>query len=98
MYVITMTVTKEESAALAKAHFEKHQAWFNQHIADGHFLLVGPSKTHAMSGVIIAQAESRTALDQLISQDAYYPDIAHYDVNEFSADEVSPALSQFQGK
>lgn len=66
-----------------------HRQWFKSFYDQQKFLIVGPSKSIPMSGIIIAQAKDRDELDKMISQDVFYPQEASYEVNEFKANLVS---------
>jgi len=48
---------------------EIHKGWINKHCAAGTFLLSGPTGDRTQSGIIIARAESRAALDAILSED-----------------------------
>ncbi|AGH37418.1 YCII-related protein [Bibersteinia trehalosi USDA-ARS-USMARC-188] len=45
--------------------------------------MLGPYLDQAHAGVIIAQAESREALDKILAEDIYFPNLADYEVREF---------------
>lgn len=62
-----------------------HRQWFSRHFEAGDFLIVGPSKSRAQSGLILARQMARKDLDQIITEDAFYPAGADYLVNEFEA-------------
>ena len=48
---------------------ELHKAWVGKHCVSGTFLLSGPTGDRTQSGIIIACAESREALDRILSED-----------------------------
>lgn len=77
----------------------EHRAYAARHYAAGHFLLSG-RKLPRTGGVILAQAESRAALDEILREDPFHREgIAEYEVVEFQpvmsaerfADLVPPA-------
>lgn len=51
-----------------------------------------------MAGLVIAYAESREELEEILSQDSYYPDLATYGVHEFQANIISEKLIDYKGK
>ncbi|MEQ9889802.1 YciI family protein [Pectobacterium aroidearum] len=86
----------EETAA---ERFEQHRHWFAKHFEKGNFLILGPYQDKHHAGVIIAQAESREALDNILAEDVYYPlDLANYDIHEFKAIFVADDIKQFEGR
>jgi uncharacterized protein YciI len=50
------------------AHMDGHRAWINKH-ADASFVLCGPFEDRTAGGMIIAQADSRDALDRILAED-----------------------------
>ena len=50
------------------AHMDAHRAWINKH-AEASFVLCGPFEDRSAGGMIIAQAESRDALDRILAED-----------------------------
>ena len=75
MYIIDILIKTEKlSDQQLKALLEKHQVWFGKYFEQGSFLLVGPYLNRGASGVILAQAESRAALDKILAEDAFYAD------------------------
>lgn len=51
-----------------------------------------------MAGLVIAQANSRAELDDLVAKDAYYPDMATYDIHEFQANIIAENITDYRGK
>lgn len=51
-----------------------------------------------MGRLLIAVVDSREALDTLLAKDAYYPDLANYEVREFQANLISDQLVDYCGK
>lgn len=62
---------------------KKHREWFKRHFDDGKFLLLGPYKDQENAGVIVAKLANKVALDEILSGDVYYPNLASYEVREF---------------
>ncbi|MGA2396281.1 MAG: YciI family protein [Candidatus Lustribacter sp.] len=51
-----------------QANVDGHRTWINKH-ADASFVLCGPFEDRSAGGMIIAQAESRAALDRILAED-----------------------------
>ncbi|MGQ8821404.1 YciI family protein [Bibersteinia trehalosi] len=84
MYIINIALKMDKiPAEQAEQMFNTHRAWFAQYFEQGNFLMLGPYLDQAHTGVIIAQAESREALDKILAEDVYFPDLADYEVREF---------------
>ena len=100
MYIIDIFIRKEKlSDKEMEALLEKHRAWFEKYFEQGNFLLVGPYLNRGASGVIIAQAQNRSVLDKILSEDAYYAeDLAEYAVHEFKAGMIAADIGAYQGK
>lgn len=98
MYLIDITI-KENKVPADKADelLAGHRAWFGAQAQAGNFLLVGPYRDKAMAGLIIAQANSRAELDDLIAKDVFYPDMAIYAVHEFQANIISENITNYKG-
>lgn len=94
MYIINIQL--DRSQKFGDDTLAQHRAWFTRHFEAGDFLIVGPSKTYPMSGVVIAQAKSREALDKILAEDAFYPDGANYDVNEIAAHMVADNIPDYR--
>ncbi|MCZ9310804.1 hypothetical protein PAF15_02290 [Weissella koreensis] len=92
MYLINVEILEDSKAVKANEHLMEHQNWFNRHFEEGDFLLIGPSKTYQRAGVILAQAKNLESLQQIISEDIYYPNLANYEINEFSALKISEKI------
>ncbi|MDO5652340.1 MAG: YciI family protein [Moraxella sp.] len=86
MYLINISLKPSDlSAAEQEAQFNQHRAWFANYFNKGNFLLLGPYLDKEMAGLIIAKADSRAALDKILAEDVYYPDLADYEIREFKA-------------
>lgn len=101
MFIVHIALNKPDGdadAALAAARFDQHRQWFTTYFQQGHFLLLGPYLDLADAGVIVAVAENRAALEQMLAQDVYYPlGLATYDVHEFRAAMVADNVSDYLG-
>lgn len=100
MFIINETVLTEKIAAEKQEKlFAEHRAWFMKHFQEGNFLIVGPYKDWAASGIVLAQAESREALEEILKEDVYYADkLALYDVHEFIPAKIAKNICEFEGK
>lgn len=98
MYLINITVNKDMDPQLNAEMFPKHAAWFQSFAKAGNFLMLGPYTDTEHAGVIIAQAESRAALDKILEQDPYYPNHASYEVRTFDAKFISPIAADYTAK
>lgn len=100
MFIINETVLTEKIAAEKQEKlFAEHRAWFMKHFQEGDFLIVGPYKDWAASGIMLAQAESREALEEILKEDVYYADkLALYDVHEFIPAKIAKNICEFEGK
>jgi uncharacterized protein YciI len=83
MYLIDITVNANISPELHQALFARHVSWFKQYFNAGKFVLVGPWTDCERAGMIIAQTENREELETILREDAYYPDLAQYEIREF---------------
>lgn len=85
MYIINITVNPTVSEAQQNQLFPIHTEWFKKYFQAGQFLMLGPYiDTDAPSGVIFAVTESREALQKILEEDCYYPDLARYEIREFA--------------
>jgi len=84
MYLINITVNDDISPEQHEALFTRHVSWFQQYFNAGKFVLIGPYSDRERAGIIIAQTASRDELETILSKDAYYPDLAEYEIREFS--------------
>ena len=100
MYIVNVTIRiheieKERLAGL----LERHSAWFTGHFQQGDFLLLGPYLDWEGSGIILAQAENRAALEKILSGDAFYAEhLAEYQVHEFKAAKIAAQLKDYQDR
>ena len=99
MYLINIAINKETvNSDNAEALLDAHRQWFSKYADKGNFLLLGPYKDIPFAGVIIAQAESREALDAMLKEDVYYPNKASYEIREFTANKIHPQIGKFIGQ
>lgn len=99
MYLIDITIqSKRVPSERAEELLNAHRNWFTEQAEKGKFLLVGPYLDKEMAGVVLAHAENREELERILSQDAYYPDLATYDIHEFQANIISEELINYKGK
>jgi uncharacterized protein YciI len=66
--ILYIVHVKNQNPDLYLAHIDGHRAWINKH-ADASFVLCGPFEDRAAGGMIIAQSESREALDRILAED-----------------------------
>ena len=84
MYLINITVNDDITAEQHEALFTSHVSWFQQYFNTGNFVLIGPYLDREKAGVIIAQTDSREELEAILKEDAYYPNLAEYEIREFT--------------
>lgn len=94
MYLINVKI--DPQTKINDEKMNAHRQWFKLFYDQQKFLIVGPSKSIPMSGIIIAQAKDRDELDKIIAQDVFYPQEASYEVNEFQANLVSDNIKPDQ--
>ena len=90
LFIVSLTYTSpiEEVERLLSEHVE----YLDTYYASGHFHLSG-RKEPRTGGVIIARAESREQLEQIITKDPFYREgLARYDVTEIVPTKSSEAL------
>lgn len=98
MYLIDISIKPSDLSEAEQAQqLDAHRAWFAKYFQQGNFLLLGPYLDKARAGVIIAQTESREKLEQILTEDVYYPDLADYQIREFKTAMVAENIQQFQG-
>ncbi|CAM3783318.1 YciI family protein [Rahnella bruchi] len=83
MYLINITVNDDITAVEHEALFTRHASWFQRYFNAGIFVLIGPYSDRERAGVIIAQSASREELENILSEDPYYPGLAQYEIREF---------------
>lgn len=99
MFLINISINTEKvSVDKAEELFTAHRNWFTNQAEKGRFLVVGPYLDKKMAGLVLAHAENRESLEEILSQDSYYPDLATYEVREFQANIISENLISYKGK
>jgi uncharacterized protein YciI len=83
LYLINIAVNDDISPDQHEALIMRHVSWFQQYFEAGKFVLIGPYSDRERAGVIIAQTVSREELETILSEDAYYPNLADYEIREF---------------
>lgn len=77
-------------------HIAEHRTYLERHYAAGHFIASGP-QVPRIGGVIVAADMARDALDAILEEDPFYREgVAQYQVVEFTATKVAPALAALQ--
>ncbi|ODC02615.1 GTP cyclohydrolase [Terasakiispira papahanaumokuakeensis] len=91
MFIVSLTYVCELSEI--EKHLADHIQYLDAYYAKGVFLASG-RKEPRTGGVILAQMDSRAALDQVLEQDPFKINgLAHYDVIEFTPTKTCEALS-----
>ncbi|QZN94840.1 YciI family protein [Symbiopectobacterium purcellii] len=80
MFLITITVNENITAEQHASLFPRHAQWFKKYFDAGNFLMIGPYTDCERAGVIIASAKDRDELMALLAEDAYFSDLAKYDI------------------
>ena len=82
LYVITL---RNKDTARHQEQLEAHKAWVSKHAAAGRVLFGGSFDVRTEGGMIVAQAESRAALDKMLSEDPFLiHGITTHDVASFN--------------
>ncbi|WP_314449448.1 YciI family protein [Selenomonas artemidis] len=100
MYIVSEYIDRDKlPAERADELMTAHRAWFKAHFDRGDFLIVGPYLDAEGAGIMIAQAESREALEEILRGDVFYADdMARYEVHEFRAAMVADGITAYTGK
>ena len=78
-------------------YFAAHVSWFSKYFEKGTFLMLGPITDLEHAGFILAQAESREAIDKILAEDMYYSvEGITYEVNEFQAALMSDKILDYK--
>lgn len=79
-------------------HMTDHVKFLRKYYKQNVFVASG-RKVPRTGGIILAQAESREALDRIISEDPFYiHKLAEFSVTEFLTSQYHPALKNLLGK
>lgn len=80
MFLLAIKLKKEQ---MTDDRLNSHHQWFKKYFELGKFKIVGPFKDIENAGVILAQTENREEMEKIISEDAFYPEGAKYELHEF---------------
>lgn len=99
MYLITIAIKENffKDESIAEQRLIAHRNWFSEYYDKGNFLLIGPSISFEKSGIIVAQVENREELENILKKDSYYPGLAEYRINEFTANKIADNFNLYQG-
>lgn len=78
MYFISIKIKN-----MNKEKLKQHREWFKKYTNRDIFLILGPSNSFDNAGVILAKASNHN-IEDILSEDPFYPDDAEYVINEFS--------------
>ncbi len=98
MFIVNVSIKVNEISKERLAELlENHRAWFTRHFEQGNFLLLGPYLDWEGSGIVLAQAQSRDALEKMLAEDVFYANgLADYMVHEFKAAMIAENLRDFR--
>ena len=75
-------------------HIPAHRTFLDKHYQSNSFLCSGPMNPRE-GGVILAKAESRAALEKILSEDPFWQNkIADYQIIEFNPVKASPEFQK----
>lgn len=81
MFIISLTY--KSSIEHIERLIPQHNIFLNKHYESGRFIASG-RKEPRTGGIIIANAESKNEVEQIISEDPFYiHQVADYDITEF---------------
>lgn len=81
MFIISLTY--KSSLENVERLISQHNIFLNNHYESGQFIASG-RKEPRTGGIIIAKAESKNEIEQIISEDPFYiHQVADYDITEF---------------
>ncbi|WP_213280404.1 YciI family protein [Chryseobacterium indologenes] len=81
MFIISLTY--KSSIENVERLIPQHNIFLNKHYESGRFIVSG-RKEPRTGGIIIANAESKNEVEQIISEDPFYiHQVADYDITEF---------------
>ncbi|MGS2718326.1 YciI family protein [Eionea flava] len=93
MFIVSISYRVELSAV--DAHIPEHVAFLEKYYASGHFIASG-RKEPRTGGVIIANAESRQVIEQILAEDPFAKaGIADYDITEFLPTKMAEGFERF---
>jgi uncharacterized protein YciI len=95
MFVVSISYTVELSEV--DSHIEAHIAFLEKYYAAGNFIASG-RKVPRTGGVILAQAESKIALERILQEDPFsQANIARYEITEFISTKVAEEFGVLTG-
>ncbi|MFQ1015593.1 YciI family protein [Avibacterium paragallinarum] len=93
MFLVQISLAPSDAVS---ALLDGHRAWLKQYAEEGNFLLFGPYDNH-QGGLILAQANSETALQDILAEDVFYHNgLADYQVTAFSPRWINTEALQAQ--
>ena len=96
MYIVSLTYTAPLETV--DSHLDAHVAFLKKHYSLGNFLASG-RKGPRTGGVILANAASRTQLDDIVKEDPFYIHaVASYEITEFVASMTCQEMNFIQNK
>jgi uncharacterized protein YciI len=94
MFVVTITYTQPIEAIEAKT--AEHREWLDQHVASGLIVAAGPMVPRTGGILIVASRGTKEELETLLKADPFQVHgLAEYEVAEFKAGKLNPALAPF---
>lgn len=91
MFLITLKFSHNKAAA--KDHMPGHNAWIQQGLSDGVFLLVG-SLQPQHGGAVLAQAETRAEIEARVADDPFVAEgVVAADIIEIAPNRADPRLA-----
>jgi len=91
MFIVSLTYIAQMSEI--DKHLNNHIEYLEKQYSQGIFLASG-RKVPRTGGVILAEAESREALEQVLSEDPFKVyGLANYQITEFVPSKTSPELA-----
>ena len=93
MFIVILTYTKPLEEV--NQHVEAHRSFLDRYYAEG-VLLVSGRQVPPQGGLMVARAESKEKLQDILKQDPYQiAGVASYEIIEFSPIKWQPELEPF---
>jgi uncharacterized protein YciI len=94
MFIVSLTYVVPPEQV--DAHLAAHRGWLAEHYGAGVFLMSG-RKVPREGGIIIANANSREAIEALVRSDPFHiAGVARYEITEFVPTMTAEALAAFR--
>jgi uncharacterized protein YciI len=94
MFIVTITYTQPIEAIEART--VEHREWLDIHVASGLIIAAGPMVPRTGGILVVRSGGTKEALEDLLKADPFQINgLAHYQVTEFKAGKLNPALVQF---